>query len=306
MSQPREVVPMATYLITRRTILRHMLLRPDPVMTRIVVYLLAVMARRHGIRVHALCAMSTHIHLVVTDVRGTAPEFFRDYHHLVSLCTQVHRGWTDVVWDKCQTSAVRLETPAAVVEKIAYVLANPVAAGLVRRAHEWPGAKVVVNDIGQGTLRAQRPAVYLNPKKRKWPAEAELPIELPPGVAPGEAASFRRQVETEVLRLEAQAHAEMKERRRSFLGAERAGAVSPTARATTMEPAIDRNPTFAVGRDQGDAWQRAAAAVQAFQLAYEAALASWRAGVRHAVFPPGTWLMRVLHAAVVADAAAPV
>ena len=64
---------MATYLITRRTILRHMLLRPDRLMNQILVYLLAVMANRHGLQVHALCTMSDHLHLVVTDERGTLP-----------------------------------------------------------------------------------------------------------------------------------------------------------------------------------------------------------------------------------------
>src|SRR6185436_1576738 len=53
------------------------------------------------------------------------------------------------------TSGVRLLTRAAVVEKIAYTLANPVAAGLVWSAREWPGATVRVGDLGQGVLRAR-------------------------------------------------------------------------------------------------------------------------------------------------------
>ena len=286
---------MATYLITRRTILRHMLLRPDRVMNQILVYLLAVMANRHGLRVHVLCAVSDHIHLVVTDERCTLPAFLQAFHRMVALCTRLLRQWDGVVWDKSPTSVVRLETPAAVVEKIAYVLANPVAAGLVRHAHEWPGAKVLVEEIGQGALRASRPAVYLNPKE--WPAEAELPIALPPGVEPAEAASFRAQIATEVARLEAAAQAQ----NRRFLGAEGARAATPTARATTPEPRFDRNPTFAVGRNQGDASNRAAAAVRAFRQSYRAALEQWRAGVRSIAFPVGTWLMRTFHRAVVAD-----
>lgn len=301
MSQARQVLPMATYLITRRTILRHMLLRPDPVMTQILLYLLAVAARRHGLQVHAFCAMSTHIHLVVTDVRATLPGFLHAFHRTVSLCTKVLRQWNDVVWDKSPTSVVRLETPAAVVEKMAYVLANPVTAGLVRHAHEWPGAKVLVNEIGQGTLRARRPEVYLDPDNPSFPADATLPISLPPGIEPAEAASFRRQVAAEVARLEARARSEMQEQGRSFLGAERARTVSPTARATTVEPTIERHPRFAVGRGQGDAWHRAAAAVRAFRASYRAALERWCAGVRSAVFPAGTWLMRAFHHAAVAD-----
>jgi REP element-mobilizing transposase RayT len=153
---------MTTYHITRRTILRQMLLRPDRLMTRILLYLLAVTTRRHGLQVHAFCAMSDHIHLVVTDVHGNLPAFLHSFHRTVALCTKALRQWRDAIWDKSPTSVVRLETEAAIVEAIAYVLANPVAAGLVRRAHEWPGARTLADDIGQGTLSARRPEVYLS------------------------------------------------------------------------------------------------------------------------------------------------
>jgi REP element-mobilizing transposase RayT len=282
-----------------------MLLRPDRVMTEIIVYLLAVIAKRTGVEVHALCAMSTHIHLVVTDVNGHLPAFLRAFHRLVALCTMVHRRWNTPVWDKSPTSVVRLETEAAVVEEIAYVLANPVTAGLVRHAHEWPGAKVLAAEIGTGTLHARRPEVYLNPRNPDWLAEASLPITLPPTVEPSRAAAFRDQVKAELARLEAAAHARMDEQGRPPLGARRARIVAPTARATTPEPIIACNPTFAVGRNQGDMWRRAADALEAFRAAYRAALASWRAGHRGVVFPAGTWLMRTLHRAVVADSPAP-
>lgn len=301
-SQPRQILPNTTYLITRRTNLRHMLLRPDRVMNQILVYLLAVAAQRTGLRVHAVCAMSTHIHLVVTDVRGNLPEFLRFFHRMVALCTMVHRKWNAPIWDKSPTSVVRLATPVAVVEKIAYVLANPVTAGLVRHAQEWPGAKVLVRDIGEGTLRAHRPGVYLNPKN--WPAEATLQISVPPGIEPAEAAVFHRQLTTEVERLEAQAQHQMQEQRRTCLGAARACRVSPTARATTAEPVMALNPTFAVGRGQSEARSEAIAALGAFRASYHAALVRWRAGVRRALFPAGTWLMRALHRACVVGSAA--
>jgi REP element-mobilizing transposase RayT len=297
MSLARQVLPMATYLVTRRVLLRQMLLRPDPRMTQILRYLLAVTARLHGIEVHAFCAMSTHVHLVITDVDGTLPSFLHAFHRMVALCTKALRQWDDAVWDKSPTSVVRLETPAAIVEKIAYVLANPVLAGLVRHAHEWPGAKTLVHEIGQGTLHARRPEVYLDPENPLWPAEITLPISSPPGIEPARAASFRAQVAAELARLEAEAH----RRHRTFLGAGRAATVPPTARAATPEPAIERNPTFAVGRNQGDAWHRAAAALRAFRASYRAALERWRDGVRDAVFPGGTWWMRVFHRAVVSD-----
>ncbi len=196
---------------------------------------------------------------------------------------------------------MQLLTPAAVVEKIAYVLANPVAAGLVEDARQWPGAKVAVADIGVGALRAARPTVYLDPKNQDWPEHATLPVALPPGVEEDGAESFRGAVAAELERLQTEARAAVQQQGRRFLGAERAAAVSPYERATSFEALRDRNPTFAVGRDQGDAWRTAAGAVRAFRAAYQAALERWCAGVRAAVFPVGTWWMRTFHGAEVND-----
>src|SRR5262249_39081949 len=86
MSQPRHILPGATYLITRRILRRHFLLRPDSAINQILLYVLAVSADLYGIQVHAFCAMSTHYHLVATDVQGVLPHFLRDFHRIVSLC----------------------------------------------------------------------------------------------------------------------------------------------------------------------------------------------------------------------------
>ncbi|WP_437677741.1 transposase [Sorangium sp. So ce131] len=301
MSHPRQIVPGATYLLTRRVLRRHFLLRPDAAINQLLVYALAVSARRYGVEVHALCAMSTHLHLVVTDVQGVLPLFLQSFHRLVALGTKVLRKWEGPVWDHERTSMVRLLTQAAVVEKIAYVLANPVAAGLVRNASEWPGAKVDVGELGRGVLQATRPSAYLSPKNPQWIEQATLPISLPPTIEPENAEGFRHQVAAELERQEAQAHAEVERRGVGFLGAERAADVSPYERTTTSERLRERNPTIAVGREQGDAWRTAAAAVRVFRTSYRAALERWSAGVRSAVFPVGTWWMRTFHGASVSD-----
>ena len=299
MSQPREIVQGATYLITRRILRRHLLFRPDAAMTQLLVYALAVSARRFGLQVHALCAMSTHLHLVVTDVRGVLPRFLQFFHRIVALGTKVLRKWEGPVWDHEPTSVVRLLTHAAVVEKIAYTLANPVAAGLVRHAHEWRGAKVSPSEIGRGELRAKRPLAYFDPMNPQWPEEATLPIALPPSVAPDSTEGFQGEVGVELRRQEAAAQAEVQRRGYQFLGAERASQVSPFDRTTSVEVLRDRNPTFAVGREQGSAWRNAAMAVRAFRASYRAAIERWRAGLRDAVFPVGTWWMRVFHGAII-------
>jgi hypothetical protein len=301
MSLPRVIVPGTTYLLTRRTLRRHLLFRPDPAINQLVLYALVVSARRYEIQVHALCAMSTHLHLVVTDVRGLLPRFLQYFHRLVSLGTKVLRNWEGPVWDHEATSAVRLLTREAMVEKTAYTLANPVVAGLVWSAREWPGAMVHVDDLGRGVLRARRPSVYLDPTNPQWPEEATLPLSLPPNIAREDSDGFRQEVAAELDRQQAQARAEVQRQGLRFLGPKRASAVSPYERATSVEALRKRNPTFAVGGDRGDAWRAAARAVQVFRASYRAALERWCAGVRDALFPSGTWWMRVFHGAGVDD-----
>jgi hypothetical protein len=178
-----------------------------------------------------------------------------------------------------------------------------VAAGLVRHAREWPGAKVSADEIGRGELRASRPSAYLDPSNPQWPEEATLPISLPPSVDPDSTARFLGEVGAELKRQEAEAQAEVQRRGYRFLGAARACEVSPYDRATSFEALRERNPTFAVGREQGGAWQAAAAAVRAFRTSYRAAIERWRAGLRDAVFPAGTWWMRAFHGASVHEVA---
>ncbi len=297
MSLPRSILPGATYLLTRRVLRRHFLLRPDAAITSLIVYALAVSARRFGIHVHALCAMSTHLHLVVTDEQGVLPSFLQFFHRILALGTKVLRAWEGPVWDHEPTSVVRLTTREAVVQKIAYTLANPVAAGLVRHASEWPGAKATVHELAGGVLRAARPCVYLDPTNPAWPAEASLEMSLPPMFGSEEAEEFRRKVAAELALEEATAHASREGE--GVLGAERARSLSPYERATSFEPVRACNPTFASGHGDQDAWRRAAAVVRAFRVAYRAALAHWCEGVRDVLFPAGTWWMRVFHGASV-------
>ncbi|WP_437281537.1 transposase [Sorangium sp. So ce375] len=299
MSQPRAIVPGATYLLTRRVLRRHFLFRPDSAITQLVIYTLAVSAHRYGILVHALCVMSTHIHIVVTDTNGELPKFLQRFHRLVALGTKILRAWEGPVWDDRATSVVRLATREALVEKIAYTLANPVAAGLVQHACEWPGAKVSVGDIGRGLLRAQRPETYFNPQNPEWPTEAEIAIELPPSINDCDAHKFRSEINAMIDRHERQARTTLQRQGLSFLGAARARKISPYKRATSIEPLRQLNPTFAVGRERRDAQRAAITAIHAFRVAYRQSLNQWRAGIRSTTFPAGTWWMRVFHGVAV-------
>jgi len=281
------------FMITRRTLRRTHLLRPDARMTAFYRYALAVSARRYGIVVHAVVLMSTHEHLIVTDPLGRLPLFLRELHRLVALGVKILRKWEGAVWDHEKTSVVELRTPQAVVEKLAYVMANPVAAGLVQHAHQWPGLTTCPSELGLAELTASRPDVYLDTDNPAWPAQATLQLMMP-SIGLGDE-EIRKRVTAELERLERKAYAEVKAKGWRFLGLQRLALLSPFQQAKSWEPLRGRNPHFAVGRGQRRAFFQAVRVLRAFRTAYREALEQWRNGFRRVLFPPETWLMRVLH-----------
>ncbi len=108
-------------------------------------------------QIHAACVMSNHHHLVVTDVHGVLPVFLRELHRLTAKAMNASQGQWENLWAAEPCNVVRLVTDEDVEEQIAYVVANPVAAGLVRRPEEWPGVLL----WGDRGLRAPRPSSYL-------------------------------------------------------------------------------------------------------------------------------------------------
>lgn len=293
MSHSRPIHPGTTYFVTRRTERRHCLLRPDSRMTQFILFAFIVSARRHEILVHAFCAMSTHVHYVVTDPNGKLPRFLEMFHRLVALGVKIMRKWEGVVWNGSQTSVVELHTEQAIVEKIAYTLANPVAAGLVHSAEEWPGAKT----LGLSVLKARRPSIYFNPKNPKWDIDVEIDITLPPLVPDDCGEAFQNDIIQELDRLESAAHRQIPSKR--VLGAKRAQSIPPETRITSKEPRFQRNPTYAVGRGNHGKRDTIDNRLRDFRSAYRKALAEWRAGNRSIEFPAGTYAMRVLHGAKV-------
>jgi REP-associated tyrosine transposase len=304
-SAPRLVLPGSTVLVTRRTARRHHLFAPDAAMRALYTYVLSVCAAKFGILVHEIELMSTHEHLLLTDPRGVLPDFLRELHRLVALGTKVLRKWEGPVWESEKTSVVRLLTPQAIVEKIAYCMANPVAAGLVNRACDWPGLSTLPEQLGRGVLTADRPTFFFDAHNAQWPETAQLALTLPPSLE-GQMSleEFQGQVAAELERQQKEARQEVAKSGRGFLGVDRCQSTSPYRRARSFEPLRDRNPTFAVGRGNRQAFFAAVEELRAFRAAYREALRLWRQGVRDVAFPPGTWAMKQLHAVVVQQRAA--
>src|ERR1043165_1711355 len=127
-------------MITRRCTQQQFLLRPDPETNNAVIYCIAVAAHRHGIDVIDFIQMSNHLHDGIFDRYGKAPEFYADCHRLIAKCVNALRGRWENRCGSQQTSVVRVETRAELIDRLVYIATNPVKAGLVEKVDEWPGA----------------------------------------------------------------------------------------------------------------------------------------------------------------------
>jgi REP element-mobilizing transposase RayT len=293
------VLPGTTYLVTRRCSERRFFLRPSEIVNEIFLYVLAVAARRYGVLVHAFCVLSNHVHLVVTDVEGRLPAFMQYLDSLVARAVNASLGRFEGFWaSDASYSAVEPIAQDDVIAKIAYVLANPVAAGLVRRGSEWPGLWTAPDQMGGAKLIARRPKVFFDPQGY-MPSAAELELTLPPGFA--SADEFRALVADELRALEETHQRAVATEGRGFLGAARVRAQNPFSRPAPGEPRFGLKPRIAAR----DKWRRVEALqrLTSFLRAYREARLALRAGVSDVLFPAGTYLLRLMHGVQCAGAA---
>jgi putative transposase len=297
MTRRRIIEPGTTWALSRRTTRRHFLLNPDQArkVEQCYWYCLGLVAERFGVVVHAGCLMSTHSHEVVTDVRGVLPRFLQDFHRLLALTTKALRGWPGEVFDKRSTGQHSLLTPEATIEALAYLIANPIEAGAVRYAKDWPGAHTLPQDIGSRVVKVKRPVHYFDPDNAAWPDVVELRLQMPTELQLDYGTELARQRIAE--RVKAREHRAWQESKRmgiAFAGARRVLRQAHTKRARSYEAFGSLNPQFAAAGHRRAAAE-AVRRLRAFNAQYDKALAAWMAGKRTMCFPIGTWWMRVFH-----------
>lgn len=287
---PRQILPGTSYLVTRRCAQRQFLLRPSPRTNSIFRYVLAVAARRFGIQVHAFCVMSNHFHLVLTDPGARLPAFEQYLDSLVARAVNASLGRWEAFWAPSSYSAVALGSPADIVAKAAYVLANPVAAGLVARGGEWPGVWSSPDQVGGAPVIVERPAAFFS-ANGSMPEHAELRLSAPPGFAG--AAEFRDRLVEALGALEASAAHDLASEGRGFLGVRRVLAQKHSARPAPGAVRRQLKPRVAAR----DKWKRieTLARLVDFLERYRDAWRARRAGSPDVLFPAGTYLLRIAH-----------
>ncbi len=283
-------------MLSRRCSERRFFLKPCKKTRDIFLYALALYAQRYRMQVHAFCVMSNHHHLGITDTIGLLPDFARDFHALVARATNCSLGRWEGFWDRESYSAVRLVGAVDVLDKLVYILANPVAAGLVRRASDWPGPWSDPRLIGGEPLKIRKPKGFFD-EKGDLPDVVELQLVPPPAFK--DHASFVNLLLESLAEAEQVAISRIDSEGRPFLGVAGVLCQDVDARPASGEPRRQLKPRVACRSK----WKRIETLqrLKEFVIAYKAALAKWRSGARDALFPPGTWHMRVVHAACCVD-----
>lgn len=301
-------------MVSRRCTQRQFLLHPDPVIEQVLIFCLGLAARRHGIEVFCLVALSNHVHIGLRDPKGRLPRFMAHFDSLVARALNCHHRRGENFWAPGSYSAVTLEDDDAVLDKIVYMITNPIAANLVDLPDEWPGLLSLSRDLGRRELVARRPTFFFRqprtegeddqdhtaagrarrryPPRDLTPDEVRLRLSRPPGFHDLDDEPLRALVARRVAdRVHELREQHRREGRGPALGRDGVLLQRPTDTPGSSAPTFGLNPRLAC-RDRWKRVERLQGLVQFWREHHEASV-RFRAGERGVLFPVGTWLYRV-------------
>jgi hypothetical protein len=284
----RPVVAGRTYLLSRRVTQRTFLLRPEAAIIAIYQYLLALAAYRYGIVIHGWITMSNHHHVVFTDVEGNFPEFLTYLHAFMAKCVNRLRGRRENLWATEQPNVVWLVDPEDRFRKLVYLLANPVADGLVDRISDWPGASSLGASLHGTVLRMRRPRGFFR-KEGKLPEYIELKAEPLPGYEHLSPKEWTTKLGDTLREVEDSARAARLAAKRRVLGRAAVLEMDPFGSPSTPEARGGLRPFIACANRERRKIELDA--LDAFHAAYVIAREAWRKRVAGTLFPFATYKM---------------
>jgi len=291
MSRARQFLSGTTYSVARRCTLRMFLLKPSKRVNQLFLYCLAYAAQKYGILVHEFIAMSNHYHIEVTDPHGKLPLFMQCLDSLLARSLNAHYGRCEHFWAPDTYDYFTIEDAQTAVDKAVYILANPVAAGLVKRSRLWPGNSSVGYRYGE-PITVERPDEFFR-ENGPMPQELTFTLTKPPALAHLGDDKARSLVLEQLDAKEMRIRRKMKVLGQRFAGRHAVMRTRPFDSPDTPVRLRKLNPRVAC-RDPG---RRVAALnrLKAFEQEYRECYLRWRAGDRGVVFPEGTYQLRVQH-----------
>jgi hypothetical protein len=297
---PRPVEEGDTVMTAKRCIAGQFRLRPDRDVVGVYLYVLGYAQQTHGVLLHEFCTMSNHDHPYLTDPRGLRPRFIQMLHSLTARAINHRFGEWDSLWSGQRHAAVKLLEAEDKVQRSVDVLANAVEAGLVRYASDWQGATSWHLEYGE-ELVVKKPPFFFS---EHMPDEVTIVLTRPEGIFPGLSdREARAEVRRLVKQREREVLAEMRAQGRSFMGMRRV--LRQPRHNTPNSNRARRGIRPHIGCRSKWARIEALRDLEKFWAEHERCRLAFKAGHRNIAFPPGTFLMKVVHGVRVASRAPP-
>ena len=279
MTEPKEAHWWQLVMIARRTAQRQFFWRPGRDTRELFGYMFVKACLDQGLEAIAASLMSNHIHAMLLDLCGRRSEWMQQAFSNTARKRNLDLNRRENLWRPGEPGDMPILDMEKVVEQVLYVALQPVAAGLVEKADEWTGFKILPSDWGK-PMRFARPS---------WcgsgmPEFVELTPLPPPGFRhlplPDVIAFFEAKI------AEREAYYRRKRKGRPVAGIALCEARNPFSTPDTPAPMRTRNPRFTTS--DPELRQRAIKRLQEFSKWHREALNDFRDGDREVEFPAGT------------------
>jgi len=142
----RRHAPGQYYLVTTRCHQARFFLRPDRELNAAVLEWLArAQDAFPGLRLHAICVMSNHLHLLVHDQKGELAAWASFFLGNLARAVNRIRKRSGTFFERRYAAEPILDDDA-LIDRLVYVITNPVKAALCSRARQWPGIVLWANE----------------------------------------------------------------------------------------------------------------------------------------------------------------
>ena len=283
---------LTAYLVTRNTSERRYFLRPSSELREAILYCIADAQAQHPVAIHAFCAMSNHLHIVFTDLDGTAPLFVQVMNQNIARfvnCTLRRYG---AMWEGgARPNYCVLPQGGDVMDKVVYTITNPVKAGLVDRHQHWPGALSTPSQIAKGRIPTKRPKKFFAKTEDPALLNRELILSPVPGAGVLSPEDYGKLVSERVAAEEARIAEQREASGLRWFGRKKCLSLNPYDAPVQPWKPFSLRPT--VSSKNAEAKRYRILREKRFGDLYNDAKKEFREGHRAAAFPKGTFFMRV-------------
>ncbi|MBU1536960.1 hypothetical protein KKF84_16675 [Myxococcota bacterium] len=227
----------------------------------------------------------------MTDQGININRFNQDFNALLAKCMNAKLKRKGTFWEPGDVGDTRLITPQDIIEKAIYSLANPVSAGIVKRAHQDCSRISRIGDIGAPGDALKRPHFYFRTNSQMQ-KDATLRLCVPNAFSDS-PIDYRQNLWERLFARENEIAVERGHR--GFMGKKNAMKISAFDRPREDLVSHTLNPRIACCDPK--LMRKEKKALRAFRRAYREARAAWLQGDRSVLFPPGTWAMMFFHGA---------